>query len=133
MINSSRPLLLLLVALASAISPGCSLSSTTPPPAIHAVSGKVVQKNGEPYTAGGAIQFKSTTDSSRVATGEIKPDGSFTIGTVHENDVLAGSIAGPHRVTVIGPSGADQVSPIYDLKTVYTIEPKENVLTIRLE
>jgi hypothetical protein len=34
---------------------------------------------------------------------------------------------------VIGPSGADQVSPIYDLKKPYTVEPKENDLTIKLE
>jgi hypothetical protein len=92
-----------------------------------------LQKNGQPYTAGGAIQFKSTVDSSRVATGEIKPDGSFSISLVHENELLPGSIEGAHRVTVIGPSGADQVSPIYDLKKPYTVEPKENDLTIKLE
>ena len=70
----------------------------------YAVKGKVVQKSGQPYTAGGAIQFKSTVDPARVSTGEIKPDGSFSISLVHENELLPGSIEGPHRVTVIGPS-----------------------------
>lgn len=112
---------------------GCNSAPTTPPPATHAVTGKVVQKDGQPYTAGGAIQFKSTVDTSRIATGEIKPDGSFSISLVHENNLLSGMAEGPHRVTVIGPSGADQVVPIYELKTIYTVEPKDNVLTIKLE
>src|SRR5688572_13458653 len=98
----------ILILLASMALAGCTpAASTSPSPTTFAVRGKVEQKDGQPYTAGGAIQFKSTVDPARVGTGEIKPDGSFSINLVHENELLAGSIEGPHQVTIIGPSGAD--------------------------
>ena len=112
---------------------GCAKSGT-PPPTTYAVRGKVVHKSGQPFTEGGAIQFKSTVEPSRVVVSEIKPDGSFTISMVHEDQVLPGTIDGPYRVMVIQSNPANpQNERVYDLKTIYTVEPKENELTVKLE
>ena len=47
----------------------------------------------------GTVEFELISDAESVtATGEIQPDGSFTLGTFDVND---GAIAGSHRAVVI--------------------------------
>ena len=74
---------------ASAFAAGCGDGRPTRVP----VSGKVMI-DGQPLTRG-AIRFKPA--DGRVATGEIGPDGAFTLSTFEPGD---GAAVGTHAVTV---------------------------------
>lgn len=65
-------------------------------PAVVAASG-VVTLDGKPL-AGGFVRLVPA--ASRPATGEIGPDGRFTLGTFAAAD---GCVPGTHAVEVIGP------------------------------
>jgi hypothetical protein len=74
-------------------------------PAVVPASG-VVTLDGEPL-AGGFVRLVPV--ASRVATGEIGPDGRFTLGTFAAAD---GCVLGTHGVEVIGPlpAGGEKAS-----------------------
>ena len=101
-------------------------------PAMHPVEGKVVYKTGQPLN-GGAVKFESQTDQSFTTTGEIQPDGSFSLSTFVEKERVKGVPPGEYRVTVVPPLGADHaVNPI-SLAKPYKVEAKQNQFTITLD
>ena len=69
-----------------------------------------VTLDGEPVTQG-TVLF--TPEQGRVAKGEIRPDGSFSLGTYEDDD---GAIVGKHQVTVVSldrsglPDGRDEMA-----------------------
>lgn len=69
------------------------------------VKGKVSYK-GKPLT-GGTIRFEPE-DGGREASGNIEPDGSFTLSTFQADD---GAVAGSHKVAVEPPSGQTKSIP----------------------
>jgi len=71
--------------------PGCGESG----PPMGRVSGKVTY-NGQPVPKG-TISFQSASPEGRNATGEIGPDGSYTIQTETPGD---GAIVGDYKVAI---------------------------------
>ena len=61
---------------------------------LHRVSGKVSFPDGSPVTAGRVV---IEYGNGRMAVGRIRPDGSFTVGTLTESD---GIQAGTFRVAI---------------------------------
>jgi hypothetical protein len=55
--------------------PGTGVLKTYP------AKGKVVLTDGQPLTAG-MVEFRSTADASLTTTGEIRPDGTFSLNTL---------------------------------------------------
>src|SRR4051812_18552130 len=53
-----------------------------PMPKTYPVKGKLVLKNGKPFTAGGQITFISVTDPELRGYGKIDQDGTFTLDTI---------------------------------------------------
>jgi hypothetical protein len=72
---------------------GCGSGSVVPPSLIP-VKGKVTYK-GQPVTKG-IVRFEPD-GYGRMATGELKSDGTFELTTLKPGD---GVVAGEHRVTV---------------------------------
>src|SRR5262245_52909496 len=92
-------LVLLLVA-------GCSEAM----PKTYPVKGKLVLKNGKPYTAGGQITFISVADPEHRGYGTIAKDGTFTLDTIGHTSkgrsaLLKGAVEGDFHVN-IRPGGA---------------------------
>jgi hypothetical protein len=109
---------------------GCSSGG----PATYPVEGKVVAPGGQPW-AGGRVTFQSTSDPGMLATGEIRPDGRFTLTTYYvvagRARTKPGAVAGEHAVTVEGPEsaadrrGAGKPPPVL-LPRKYRVEAGEN-------
>jgi hypothetical protein len=91
------------------------------------VKGKVVKPGAS--LEGGVVEFRPVGEGTR-ATGEIGPDGAFSLYILFGNDKLDGAVPGEYRVTVIGPTAADQSVEIFNLPTKYTVQAQENAFTI---
>ena len=71
-------------------------------PKLHSVQGKIQLEGAEIADLGGStIEAVSTNDPSVRASGEIKPDGSFTLETLHGGAIRKGAPEGEYRVRVI--------------------------------
>jgi hypothetical protein len=68
----------------------------------YPVSGRITSR-GQPL-AQGTVTFVPEAGGSRVATGEIQPDGSYTLTTIAPSD---GALPGKYRVTIT----AEEVVP----------------------
>jgi hypothetical protein len=111
---------------------GCSKKAGSLPKT-YSVTGSVVYKDGKPV-AGGSIFFRSVTDTSFAASGDIDKDGKFTVFTVKENEKLRGLPEGEYRVTVQPPIPPDQrAAPAIELPQTFKVEAKENQFAIEVE
>lgn len=102
-----------------------------PPPRTYKVEGVVV-KSGEPYTAGGAIEFCHETLVGATSIGEIGPDGKFVLYTLTDQHKVEGAQEGSHTVTIIPASRQQNVQPIF-LKKKYVVETADNKLTVDVD
>ena len=94
-----------LLALAMLMASGAGCGPTDPDQAnILPVSGKVTYK-GKPVPKG-TVTFHS--DGGRMATGEIKEDGSYSLTTAQPGD---GAVAGHHRVSIVANEGDPTLMP----------------------
>ena len=120
----------LALAVALVIGSGCTggekLSKTFP------VTGKVFGRDGKPLT-GGMVQFQHTTDLTLTVTGEIQPDGSFTLQTIKGKQVLPGAIEGEYTATAMLPIPAGEHAPPRPITFPQTIriEAKDNAIELR--
>ena len=94
--------------------------------------GKVVHKNGKPYTLGGSISFRHETKEGVSTEGTIDPDGAFVLQTVTAHHNVSGALEGSHAVTIVPPAPDQNVVPIRLAKT-YVVVAGDNNLTIELE
>ena len=92
--NEIPPVPLALAAILVGACWGCGSGSVVPPTLIP-VKGKVTYK-GQPVTKG-IVRFEPDGGFGRMATGELKSDGTFELSTLKPGD---GVVAGEHRVTV---------------------------------
>ena len=120
-----------LLALWLTLTTGCQ-SGDRKMPAMHPVVGKVSYKSGEPLT-GGAVKFQSATDTTLSTTGEIQPDGSFTLSTFANKERVKGAPPGEYRVTVIPPLGTEHAIQPITLPKPFTVEARDNTFTITLD
>lgn len=89
-----RPCRVAGLALLLAAAAGCGTRTTYP------VRGKVVFKDGTPLT-GGLVVFRPVDEKLQVsARGDIRPDGSFVLGTYLEGD---GAVAGKYQAAITPP------------------------------
>lgn len=85
-------------------------------PQLHPVAGSVLFE-GKP-AAGFTVEFSSQTAETKglSASGQVAPDGSFTLATRIRGASRPGAVAGPHQVVVIPPPAAvvpgDAILPI---------------------
>jgi hypothetical protein len=77
---------------------GCGESG----PPVHQVSGKVVfkGKGNLRQLVGGKVRFQSTADPKLMPVGSIEDDGSFSLGTMHQDKELRGVPAGTYKARV---------------------------------
>ena len=64
---------------------------------VYEVKGSVVLEDGKPLT-GGTVEFEPVSGSVYQASGEIGPDGSFSLKTADSGD---GAAPGEYRVKVV--------------------------------
>ena len=96
------------------------------------MTGSVV-RGGKPVS-GGALQFTGAGDNPVTVTGEVGPDGAFTLQTLKGVTKGAGAPAGDYRVTDLFPAGAGQrTPPPVPLPRPYKVEARENRLTLDLD
>lgn len=73
-------------------------------PKTYPVKGQVVFKGGDARKlAGGYVRLRLISDPNVVAVGEIEEDGSFVLGTFHQDKPLAGVREGEYQVRVDPP------------------------------
>ena len=92
---------------------GCGSIGGGQAPSLVPVKGKVTYK-GQPLTSG-VVHF-DPDGYGRPATGKLQSDGSFTLGTMKEDD---GVVAGSHLVTIGGfdkPLASDRTLKKYGLR-----------------
>jgi len=111
------------VALLFAGLPGCGSGI----PKTYPVKGRVVWKGGKPVTYG-RIEFQSVSQPTLTAVGRIESDGAFSLTTHKDGKTRPGAVAGQHRV-LVEPAVGDSVGFLPD---PYTVEPRENDLTIEI-
>ena len=71
-------------------------------PKLHAVQGKLQLTGGEVADlSGSTIEAVSTSDPTVRASGEIKPDGSFTLETLQGGAIRKGALEGEYQVRFI--------------------------------
>src|SRR5262245_34272948 len=115
---------------------GCAQKKVEEMPKAHAVQGKVVGIDGQPFTGGGAIMFRPVSNQELQAYGEIAEDGTFTLHTLghtargHAKN-FEGTIEGEFKVLIEPPMGKGR--PFWLSKT-YRIKPNEkNEITVVVE
>lgn len=102
-------------------------------PKTYAVHGKLITKDGKPYTGGVGIMFRPVNNHELQAYGEIADDGSFSLHTLgHTKSARAkkldGGIEGEFQVQIEPPMGKGRA---FWLSKTYRIEPNEkNEFTI---
>jgi hypothetical protein len=82
-----------------AAAPGCGGGTSTAN--THAVSGKVTGPDGSPL-AGGMVSFDGIGAKGHKATGDIGPDGSYSLSTSEPGD---GAPEGEYRISVADAQG----------------------------
>jgi hypothetical protein len=123
------PATLALVVLAVAF--GCHRKVERPTVKTYPVNGKVTSSRGKIPPAGTLIQFQQQK-AELSASGLLESDGTFSLTTLYYEKKLPGAAEGTYRVTLLqtvnnGPG------PQYDLKATYTVEPKENNLSVNMD
>ncbi len=78
--------------------PGCDVAA----PQTYEVRGKVVLAGGDVrQLAGGHVEAALADDRRVLASGEIREDGSFELGTVYAGKVLSGARKGEYQVRIV--------------------------------
>ncbi len=105
-------------------------------PKTYPVRGKLVTKEGKPFTGGVGIMFRPIGNHELQAYGEVAEDGTFTLHTLgHTKNArpkkLDGGIEGEFQIQIEPPMGKGR--PFWLSKT-YRIEPNaQNEFTIVVE
>jgi hypothetical protein len=94
------------LAAALALCLGCRPAGT-PPPKTFPVHGRVVFSDGQPL-AGGAVEFRQSDPAAPISTGEVRPDGTFTLSCIVGTTKVDGAVPGTFQVTVMPQQAADQ-------------------------
>ena len=106
-------------------------------PRTFAVKGKVVYKDGTPL-AGGMVDFRPTGQAVVSVSGQVGPDGTFTLTTRTDQGATAGAPEGEYSVTVMPRLDGDQTRTHgfrpAAVKRKVTVKPDDsNEFTIRLD
>ena len=109
---------------------GCGGAPEIEIPQTHPAGGKVL-KAGQPLTAG-TVEFQPQGAAGQRASGEIQPDGTFSLSTIVDVEKVAGAVPGQYKATVIPPIPADQNVQIFNPPDVFTVEAKDNQFTIQI-
>ncbi|HEY8504867.1 MAG TPA: hypothetical protein VIL46_09815 [Gemmataceae bacterium] len=90
-----------LVALLPLALAGCESGPTGPE--TFPVKGQVIAEKGADLRnlVGGTVEFKSASDPSTRAYGEIKEDGTFVMATQKDGVGKEGAVAGEHHVRIV--------------------------------
>lgn len=123
-----------MLAVAAAIVVGCG--GDTGKPKLGRVSGKVTYK-GQPVTKG-IVSFVPSggpgAETGQAATGEIGPDGEYTLTTFDKGD---GAVLGEHKVLVQSreddPSLSGGGMPIPDSRGNFNIKPPKYLVPQKYE
>ena len=95
----------MLIGSLAAFVPGVIGCSSDNKPKTYPVKGKVVLKQGDvKRLAEGYVELRSMDDPKVIAMGEIKPDGSFEVGSQVEGQDYAGAPEGTYQARIILPT-----------------------------
>lgn len=114
---------------------GCN-PPTTELPALHPTTGTLT-RDGK-AVIGGALRFHATDggDANTIVTAEVGNDGTFTAHTVSGAGKAVGrspgAPAGKYYVTYTSPAADQQGAIPIDIAEPVTVEPKVNVLALKL-
>jgi len=108
-----------------ALCAGCSKTPSGSEPTTFPVTGQVVDSSGQPLTAG-TVEFQSTADKKSRAVSEIAADGSFSLSTLVDGQLVPGAIEGPHQVSIHPYQTADRTQTSMTLSKPRTVERNEN-------
>lgn len=106
-------------------------------PNMAPVTGTVRYEDGQPVTVGGVILSPAGDPNLPSATGDIRPDGTFTLSTAKPGD---GAVVGRYHVLVVppgddyGPKNPRPIDPRFgDPKTSgieFEVKPGPNTLPV---
>jgi hypothetical protein len=95
------------------------------------VKGRVLA--GDAPLTKGTVEFSPIDDPNFVSTGELQPDGSFTLTTRMPGKTASGAPEGDYRVRINVPPEPGSTRPPnpIGINETYTVKPGENDFTIQ--
>jgi hypothetical protein len=97
-----------LVALALAVLAGCTGNRIK----THPVRGKVELKDGDvAILTGSGVELMHEKDEFLRPSGKVAPDGSFTVMTLHQGQILPGAPEGQYKARIILGDESDEGVP----------------------
>jgi hypothetical protein len=128
----SGPILFVFFLLLGALC-GCQGPLREPRPVTHKAAGRVVHKDGKPFTRGGVIVFQHEGTRGMNCQGTIKEeDGTFELYSLTAQHRVTGAPEGQYTV-VINPKAEGHERVSWTLAKKYSITAGENDLTIVIE
>jgi hypothetical protein len=105
-------------------------------PATHSAQGTVLQADGKPLS-GGSVEFRPKQSIGVTLTGDISPEGKFSLRTVGSDGVASGAPEGTYTAMVILPSSTDptkqHLAGTMDVPGEFTVKAGgENNFTLKL-
>lgn len=72
-------------------------------PGVHPVEGRFIASDGGDVglLGGHIVEVRLESDPLVRASGEIAPDGSFKLETLHQGDIVEGAFEGAHQVRIL--------------------------------
>lgn len=133
-VRSVQWCLALPLVLALLLATGCSSRPATNAPATHPVTGKLLDKAGQPVTTG-MLEFSMLqNDVPKTATAELQSDGTFSLTTMNaEGAKFTGAEPGEYRVTYYPLMSAAQTEVPIILPKSQRVEAQPNELHLQLE
>jgi len=97
-------------------------------PKTHEVKGTVTYKDGK-VLEGGSVRLQSQGASDVTISGDIGPDGKFTVSTIGTEGKTTGAPEGQYTLSVTAPMGADRSVPalIVTKPSSVTVKPGESL------
>jgi hypothetical protein len=101
-------------------------------PQTFPVTGKVSQKNGQPFP-GGMMEWRLLADPTLTVTALIKDDGTFEVFTLVKNQKVNGTVPGEFEVTIYPRIAPNQPAAPYRPARSFVVQEGENHFVIAVE
>lgn len=111
---------------------GCNTAPETPPLNTQPVQGKLLNPPGQPITTG-MIEFAAAGGEAKRATGQLQPDGTFTLTAMDINgNKFSGAEEGTYRVTYYPVMTEAQTEQPVTLPDKVTVKAGTNTFDLKL-
>lgn len=110
---------------------GCQSKPVIELPKTYPVRGRVTNKAGSAVESG-MVEFRSVTDDTMRAVGEIQSDGTFSLRSIVQTEMVDGAIAGSHRVSIYRRMAGAHAPQVHNSPQPQTVRETDNEITLKV-